>query len=347
MLNLLASPKSRSPLKIENNKAINEYDESEYFDIKNGVVIFDPSAAENEGQKSSLSALIERARTTDCIGAIKELSSARDYLLDVERQKYIDLINFKPTDTVLEIGASMGQHSRIISQRCGHLEALEVVYEQAVFAKLWCEQDGQSSVNVSVGGADGFLPYKDNSFDVLIMNYVLEWSASRSRLNPVDYHLQFLSECFRVLRPGGEFFISTKNRHGLGLLLGAVDEHVGFRFGNALPRWLGAILGRLINTGDRLVKSGDLRGYLHSRKAIENIYQKVGFTDLKAFLLLPDARRPKVVEDFVPAGLNRIRAQGYWAHSSKKERLFSKLPFFVQRNIAQSHVYILKKPLLP
>jgi SAM-dependent methyltransferase len=346
MSKFLAAPKTHSSLKFIDGKAISEADQNVQFTINNGVVIFDPSAAENSEIKSNLGAMVEMAAAEGCVKAIEELSNARDDLLDVDRLKYVDLIDLQSTDNVLEIGASMGQHSRIISQQCKHLEALEVVHEQAAFAKLWCEQSGQDNVNVSAGGSDGFLPYKDNSFDVLIMNYVLEWCAGRSIKHPREFHLHMLSECQRVLRPGGRFFLSTKNRHNIALLLGGVDEHLGFRFGNALPRRLSSILGRWIKTGDKLVKSGELRGYLHSRMSIEQLFRQAGFVELKPFLLLPDARRPNFIESFDMAGLDRVQEQNYWRHASRKEKLFSKLPFFLQKYIAPSHVYIIRKPLV-
>jgi len=334
---LLAAPKTQSPLKFVDGKITSVDDESMYFEISNGVVCFDPSAVESSSVENELSAMIEKARDVGCMAAIEELSNSSEYLLDRHRRKYIDLTGLHSTDTVLEIGASMGQHTRFISQKCKHLEALEVVFEQAVFAKLWCEQSGQTNVNVSAGGSDGYLPYKSNSFDALIMNYVLEWSASRSEMHPIDYHFQLLSECLRVIRPGGTIFLSTKNRYNIRLLLGGIDEHVGFRFGNALPRWLGSILGRLFITGEA-------RGYLHSRRAIEHLFQKVGFTDLEPFLMLPDARYPEMVETFNSAGLTRIREQNYWNRSSRKDRVFSKTPYFLQKHIAPSHVYLARKP---
>lgn len=336
MSKFLASPKTQRPLKFVEGKVVVEDKKSEFYFIREGVVIFDNSAAEKSEVKSKLTSLLEKARTDGCIAAIEDQPDLRDYLLDSERLKYIDLLDLKPTSTVLEIGASMGQHTRIIAQRCEHLEALEVVFEQAAFAKLWCEQSGQINVNVSSGGSEGYLPYKENSFDALFINYVLEWSASRSKLHPVDYHYQLLSECLRVLRPGGTIFLSTKNRFGIGLLLGNVDEHLNFRFGNALPRWLGSILSKVIKRSET--------GYLHSRGAIEQLFQKAGFVDLRPFLLLPDARKPKIVESFDKAGLEKICKQNYWGHASKREKVFSKLPYFIQKHVAPSHVYIASKP---
>jgi len=333
----LEAPVSKSPLKYFDGNAVSTADEYESYHVRNGVVNFDASTAENKEIKDNLNQMFAAAKDTDCLKAIESLSNSSDYLINEDRRRYIDLIEIEPSDVVLEIGASMGQHSRFIAQRCHHLEALEVVPEQAAFAKLWCEQSGQSNVNVSAGGADGILPYKTGSFDILIINYVLEWSASRSSLPPSDYHFHLLTECLRVIKPGGVMFLSTKNRYNIELLVGGIDEHFNFRFGSSLPRWLANVIGAF-------VKSNNPRGHLHSRNAIESLFAKVGFTNLRPFLCLPDARRPKTIDSFDKAGIERIGQSNYWRTASRKEKLFSRLPFSLQRNIAPSHVYMATKP---
>ena len=334
----LQAPKSKVPLILENGKIISVKDQTESYAITDGIVIFDPSCAENEGVISNLLNMVELARVSNCGEAIEKYSESPEYLLNEDRCYYLDLLNLKPTDIVLEIGASMGQHTRLIAGKCSHLEALEIVPEQAVFAKLWCEQSGHKNVNLSAGGANGVLPYRDNAFDILIINYVLEWSAGRSNLHPADYHHNLLLECHRVIKPGGSIFLSTKNRHGIRLMLGGFDEHLGFRFGSALPRWLAALIGLF-------VKYDNAQGYLHSRNEIEALFKKTGFNDLQPYLLLPDARVPMIFERFDREGLAKIRAQGYWGNASRKEKLYAMLPYLVQRNIAPSHVYTATKPL--
>lgn len=334
----LEAPTSKAPLIYEDGKAVSVADHDESYGLSDGVVIFDPSFAEADSVKGNLMQMVDLARVRDCRTAIEKLSESPEYLLNEDRCYYLELLDLKPSDAVLEIGASMGQHTRLIAKRCGHLEGLEIVPEQALFARLWCEQSGQENVNISAGGANGILPYRNDAFDVLIINYVLEWSAGRSDTHPADYHLRLLSECLRVIKPGGTIFLSTKNRYGIRLILGGVDEHSGFRFGSALPRWLASAIGRV-------VKNKNAAGYLHSKSELENLFKRAGFTDLQPYLLLPDARKPEMIERFDRDGLARIRRQGYWKTASRKEKLYSLLPYPVQKNIAPSHVYTATKPL--
>jgi len=338
---LLSTPQTQSDLYYADGKLISADNSGITYLVKDGVTFFSSFSIESDQKEDQLNTMIEAAKLTDCITAIRQSSISTEYLLNEERRKYLDLVNIQPSDVVLEIGASLGQHTRIIAQQCKHLEALEVVPQQATFNRLWCNESNLTNVNVSCGGNDGYLPYKTNSFDVLIINYVLEWCAGRSNTSPEDFHLQLLKECNRVIKPGGKIFISTKNRFNIRLLMGGIDEHVDFRFGNALPRKL---MNYLSNKNEICkATSCEALGYLHSKNKFEQLMKNAGFSELQPFLLLPDAREPTVVETFDIAGLNRIKEQNYWKKSSKKELIFSLLPYIIQRNIAPSHVYIAKK----
>ena len=231
----------------------------------------------------------------------------------------------------------MGQHTRLIARHCAHLDALEVVPGQARFARLWCDEDGLENVRVSAGGANGFLPLEAGDYDLVIMNYVLEWSAGRADVPAPDFHLRLLSEIARVLRPGGRLFISTKNRYALRLLLGGVDEHLGIRFGSALPY---ALSRRLVRSADD--RPDRVEGHLHSRAGFEALLRKAGFTTLQPILCFPDARFPEIMMSFDDGAFDALDTLD-GGTLSRKERLYVRLPRLLKRRVAASHVYIALK----
>lgn len=292
----------------------------------------DHSGFEIDVHLQRLKTLIADARKIGCEAALKKHHHDIDYLIDGKRAAYIDLLGIKSDEDVLEIGASMGQHTRLIGKLCRRLDALEVVAKQAEFAKLWCEQSGLENVRFTAGGASGKLPYGDQSFDVVVMNYVLEWSAGRDALRADEFHLRLLSEIHRVLNPGGRFFVSTKNRYGLRLVTGSLDEHLGIRFGNALPRWLSRALSKNV---DRDIP----RGYLHSRGALEKLLRAAGFNHVDAYLSFPDARRPDVILPFENERLKELTSLDA-SRYSRKDRLYLSLPPFLKQHLATSHTFI-------
>ncbi|HBK91197.1 MAG TPA: hypothetical protein DDZ68_05960 [Parvularcula sp.] len=295
----------------------------------------DHSQAETDAQLSKLARMISDARAIGCEAALKKHDHNVEYLTDARRARYLEIVALRQDEDVLEIGASMGQHSRLIAKQCRRLDAVEVVAAQAEFANLWCEQSGARNVRVLAGGATGNLPFDDASYDVVIMNYVLEWCAGRDSADPRAFHARLLADVFRVLKPGGRFFVSTKNRFGLRLLLGSVDEHLGIRFGSALPR---PVARYFASRKPRAIPFG----YLHSRSGLEVLLREAGFSTIEAYISFPDARRPEFIVPFDRAGAATLRALGGDGFTLK-DRLFKALPFGAQKHVATSHTMIARR----
>jgi SAM-dependent methyltransferase len=222
------------------------------------------------------------------------------YVTDPARSRFIELLPLTNESNVLEIGSSLGQITCVLAERSGFVHSLEVVQGQAAFAAERCRQEGFSNVALTCGGDDCRLPYDDETFDGVVINLVLEWCGG---CNQAADHLEsqrlLLSESARVLKPHGWFFLGTKNRFGLRYLLGKPDEHTfGWRFGQALPRWLLALLLRL---------RGKSRptGLIHSYGALRRLLIDAGFEHIQPYWAVPEYRFPS---EFVPADARSIRA---------------------------------------
>jgi SAM-dependent methyltransferase len=210
------------------------------------------------------------------------------YVTDPARFKFVELLPLNKESTVLEIGSSLGQITIALAARVGFLHALEVVPGQAQFTAERCRQEGLSNVAVACGGDDCRLPYENGTMDGVVLNLVLEWCGGA---DPSTSHIasqrRLLAECRRVLKPGGWFFLTTKNRFGLRYLLGGPDEHTfGWRFGQALPRWLLAILLRLRG------KSRS-NGLIHSNRGLSQLLIEAGFSNLRPYCAVPEYRSPR------------------------------------------------------
>lgn len=222
------------------------------------------------------------------------------YTTDPARSLFVDLLPLDPESTVLEIGSSLGQNTTVLAPRVRFVHALEVVPGQAQFTAERCRQEGLSNVAVACGGDDCRLPHGDSSFDGVVLNLVLEWCGARDLSAPlIVSQRRMLEECRRVLKPGGWFFLTTKNRYGLHYVVGKPDEHTfGWRFGQALPRWLIAILLRL---------SGRSRpnGLIHSYRGLYRLLSEAGFANLRPFWAVPEYRFPR---EYVPADSASVAA---------------------------------------
>ncbi|MBI4897482.1 MAG: class I SAM-dependent methyltransferase [Actinobacteria bacterium] len=100
-------------------------------------------------------------------------------------------------DSLLDLGCDDGGRTLQYAQACGAktVHGVEVVAERAAMARA-------RGVQVSEADLSENLPYADQSLDVVVSNQVIE------HLFDTDL---FVSEAFRVLKPGGYVVTSTEN----------------------------------------------------------------------------------------------------------------------------------------
>lgn len=256
---------------------------------------------ESDEIKDQLSRVNELAREKHWKEAVKDVYGDWGYIFPDGRDEWLKLLSIDSDAHVLEIGTGMGQFSPLISRKCKTLHALEVIPQQAEFAAERCRQEGCTNVEFACGGDDCLLPYKDNSFDWVVLNLVFEWCSTRNdqKTDFASGQRSMLSEMNRVLKPGGKLYLLTKNRFALRLLIGKQDEHCyGMRWGNALPRPLMKSLLR---------RKGKSRpdGLLHSHNGLVKMFKNAGFEKVESFWATPEMRYPK---DCVSTAASSIRA---------------------------------------
>ena len=279
-------------------------------------------AAENQATEARLERLNAIARESGWESALTAVygddPAMIRYVTMADRASFIDLLPMTKQSDVLEIGPGLGQFSALIARRANSVCALEIVSGQAEFAAQRCGQQGITNVAFAVGGDDCRLPYKDSAFNVVVLNLVFEWCAWRcsdEQFNDVQRRL--LDEISRVLRPGGALYLTTKNRYGLGILLGERDEHCHeIRFGSALPRWLARFLMKLKGHSRPL-------GMLYSHNKLKAMLHEAGFEKADSFWATPEMRYPT---HYVPTDAAAIRAArqrpGFVQGETRRSKLF-------------------------
>jgi len=237
--------------------------------------------------------LIEQARDLGWREALARLPDSA-YLTDKRRGIFLDLLPMNGAD-VLEIGPGFGQFTDKIARVARTVVALEVDAEQADFIREKVRQESLSNVIVTAGGEDCLLPYEDRSFDLVILNLVLEWCATRLTEPHEDAQRRLLHEIARVLRDGGRLYVATKNRFALRYLIGKPDEHYhGMRFGSALPRWLAD-----------LIHARRSRGRLYSWRGLQKLLHNAGFSIEQSWWAAPEMR---YADEMVPVDAKSVRA---------------------------------------
>lgn len=130
---------------------------------------------------------------------------------------------------VLEDGCGVGAYLNRFMQTARHAVGIEIEYERGHAARQIC-----SGANADIVNSCGeYLPFKDNSYDLILSHEVIE-HVNNDRL--------CIQEMVRVLRPGGRIILFCPNRgypfetHGI---YWKGEYHFGNKpFVNYLPRKL-------------------------------------------------------------------------------------------------------------
>jgi SAM-dependent methyltransferase len=282
----------RRPLRGEGTVWLSTEGAHEY-EVRNGIPCFLHYQTVDEGwSEDELDRLTALAQEKGWREAVIEVygadSSMLRYVDSKERESFLSLLPIDKTSDVLEIGIGFGQFTVPLARRAGQLHALEVRFQQAVFADLRCREEGLSNVLMACGGDDCKLPYSDASMDVVVLNLVFEWCGSRLLDSPGETGQRILlREVARVLKPGGTMYLATKNRYALRLLLGGPDEHAHeMPFGFALPNW---IMHRLLKRRGH----DEPGGTLHSYGKLKSMIDDAGMRTTQSFWAVPEMRFPR------------------------------------------------------
>ena len=305
--------------------------------FQNGIFVAADSrhhdGADDQAQLSTLNTVAKQQGWRNGVSAAYD-ANLLSYVDNPERLIFLSLLPLTPGDAILEIGPGMGQISIPLARRVATVDALEVVRGQAEFCAERSRQEDVANIRITAGGDDCELPYADGVFNGVILNLVLEWCGWRGAGSHQDMHRKLLAEVARVLKPGGFFYVATKNRFRLRLLTGGRDEHMfQMRFGSALPRWLGRMLAR----GRRPP------GHLHSYRELRALLCGAGFDRVESYWATPEMRWPTHMLRFESEGFAQERRRVPQGESRRAGALTALLPGFMIKHVAPGLAFLARK----
>src|SRR3989344_2203517 len=221
---------------------------------------------------------------------------------------------------VLDAGAGMGRASIPLARVAKNVTALDQSYLRMKFLKLRAEKEGLKNIKVNVG--DIFdEPFEKESFDLIVMNGLLEWVGATNRFNdPRQAHLKSLRICRNLLKKGGCLYIGIENRLALSYLRGI--DHSGLRFTSFLPR-------ALANVYMRLRKGKRYDTYTYTKRGYEKLLREAGLNNnVKFYLPYPGYNLPRMMIPY-----DNLNALSYAVRSITPRRgLKRKLAWFLVRS---------------
>ena len=297
-----------------------------WWDVKDGVPCFVKDAPYwGELPQDEMKAVLKRAQEGHWKDSLEMIPEEKreaiiSYGSDETRGWWRYLLPGTDTGKVLDIGAGLGAVTFSLANAGYDVVAVDSVIERATFLKIRRDQDEINNVQTACASALT-LPFAENSFDVVILNGVLEWlGLSDTFLSPDKVHKMVLHNIYNLLKSGGILYLAIENRIAGIYLLGLKDPHSGLRFTTLMPR-------RIADLYARLKHRGGYKTYIYSKFGYEKMLKEAGFKAMEFFLPLPSYRNFKVI---VPMGNRKVTkycATHIW--NMKRLRLLRSIsPFF-------------------
>jgi SAM-dependent methyltransferase len=222
----------------------------------------------------------------------------RQYITDKKRADWVYNTLGKNSTNSLDIGSGLGNISENLSFIFENVYSMEAVKERIEFQRRRFKNSKRFNIYISRGNVLS-LPFKDNFFDLIVCNGVLEWiGMMNTQQNPRETQIQFLKELKRVVKDTGRIYIGIENRLGLNFFLGEKD-HSGIRYTSLMPRFLANYIVRKYGNsggiyGDSTIKKKEERGYFTYTYTIigyKSLIKEAGLVT-KAFWVYPSYNQP-------------------------------------------------------
>jgi len=210
------------------------------------------------------------------------------YMIDEGRGDWFLFVASKARPDVLDIGAGYGAISIALSKWSNMVVSTDLNLESSRLLRLRARESGCENVRPVVTGPLGVsrLPFATESFDIVVMNGVLEWVGLADLSRPVrDVQLDALLEAKRVLAPGGRLYVGIENRLSWSVIRGDVG-HQGIRYLDAMPRvisnWICKRMG---------IQEG-FRAHTYTPLGYSKLLARAGFRITMYLHLFPTYRDP-------------------------------------------------------
>ena len=208
------------------------------------------------------------------------------YATDPTRADWRFLLPLDAKSRVLDIGAGWGALSMAIAPEVGVVVASDDMIERARFLEIRARQSGLDNVIACAAPAEQ-IPFPDGTFDLVILNGVLEWvGVSRVRKDPREVQKLVLENVARKLAPGGHLWVAIENRWGYHYFTGTPDDHTKIWGTNLMPRWLA-------NTVTHRRTGRDYRAYTHGLGGYRRLLNSSGFDRVRFWATVPTYRNPR------------------------------------------------------
>lgn len=263
---------------------------------------------EEEGLEHATKALMQKGKDTD---------DTFRFFFDHSRADWRFGTEIKATDRVLDVGCGMGGNTFALCDLVKEVVAFDLSWMRAKFVQLRAKEEQKNNIQVFCGDFME-LPLPEGQFDVIIFNGILEWIGQSMKFaDPYDVQVWVMQKCYRLLKPGGRFYIGIENRWAFSYLTGSLD-HIGLRWTSWMPRFIARPY-----TKWRLGK--DYRTYTHGQPGYVKLLNKGGFNNVRVMMPYPGYNDQRVLIPFENTACLHYAISNLMGNLSWKKKLMKAL----------------------
>jgi SAM-dependent methyltransferase len=185
---------------------------------------------------------------------------------------------------VLDIGHGVAGFSLALAQNANKVINFDLRYNSTRNLRNTINEKHIENILSSRSDANN-MPYKENSFDLVILNGVLEYTANGQEGDPRNVQKKILKDVKKLLRPGGWLYLGIENRYYLKFLLG-YRVHEDMPFATVLPR-------ELANQLSKTLYKKEFRNYIYSYNGYKKLLDESGLEDIEFYTALPSYKYPE------------------------------------------------------
>lgn len=285
-LDILVCPQCKSELACTNQGLYCRFHDKSYA-VQDNLLRFSSPTYSRDAK------WIKDVSTINNIGELKSLvfksnKSIYPWIFSCRRSDFLYLLSklaYSNVNVFLDAGAGFGNVINNISQKANCAYALDISYENVLFAQKLSELQGNHVIPILEDISS--LPFR-NSVDVALMDGVLEWvGTSKKEIKDAEIaQLDVLSEVRKALEPKGTLVIAIENRFSPFYLW--EKDHQGLFWTSFLPR-------RIANWESKLIQRKEYSTYTHDYWGYRRLLTKAGFRDIRIFGCFPNYRFPQFV----------------------------------------------------
>lgn len=261
------------------------------YQVTNGIINFSSEDNYwNQISRSQMSKIISYAKDNGTERALFDLFKQwtseyhYNYSSNFSRADWHFIMDSNSESVVLDIGPGWGAVTIPLAMNYNRVIAADVNRYTLEFLGLRKNEFKLNNLDIiSICPLEkSKIPFADDTFDLIVLNGVLEWFAYFSNKNPREIQMESLKELKRVLKKEGKIYVGVENRYYLGYFFGT-KEHGNLPFMSILPRFLSNVI-------TRLVKGSHYKTYLYSKKDYKKLFEDVGLAVKKTYYPLKNYR---------------------------------------------------------